>query len=51
MHRHQTLAIANGVAGATAIAPLYRAGIDLIQGPYVQAPAETMAFDFAQALG
>ena len=45
----KTLVIATGVEGPEAITPLYSAGVDLVQGPYVQPPTETMDFDFADA--
>ncbi|WP_295384584.1 response regulator [uncultured Thiodictyon sp.] len=51
VHGHQALVIATGVEGPEAITPLYGAGIDLIQGPYVQPPTQTMDFDFADAVG
>jgi len=47
IHERQALAIATGVEGPDTIARLFRAGVDLIQGTYVQPPAEAMAFDFA----
>jgi DNA-binding response OmpR family regulator/EAL domain-containing protein (putative c-di-GMP-specific phosphodiesterase class I) len=40
------LVIATGVDGPKTIERLYLAGVDLIQGPYVQPPAEAMDFDF-----
>jgi EAL domain-containing protein (putative c-di-GMP-specific phosphodiesterase class I) len=45
----KTLVIATGVEGPEAITPLYRAGVDLVQGSYVQPPTESMDFDFADA--
>ncbi|WP_295458747.1 EAL domain-containing protein [uncultured Thiodictyon sp.] len=51
VHGHHALVIATGVEGPEAITPLYCAGVDLIQGPYVQPPTETMDFDFAEAVG
>jgi len=45
----KTLVIATGVEGPEAITPLYCAGVDLVQGPYVQPPTESMDFDFADA--
>ncbi len=50
-HGRQARVIATGVEGPEAITVLYGAGVDLIQGPYVQPPAETMEFDFADELG
>ncbi|MFD2110311.1 response regulator [Thiorhodococcus fuscus] len=41
--------IATGVDGPVTIARLYGAGVDLIQGPYVQPPSPEMGFDFAIA--
>lgn len=38
--------IATGVHGPEIIARLYGAGVDLIQGPYVQPPTPRMDFDF-----
>ncbi|WP_295450297.1 EAL domain-containing protein, partial [uncultured Thiodictyon sp.] len=51
VHQHRTLVIATGVEGPEAITPLYCAGIDLVQGSYVQPPGDTMDFDFAQTGG
>ena len=45
----KTLVIATGVEGPEAITPLYCAGVDLVQGSYVQPPTEFMDFDFADA--
>ncbi|AUB81009.1 EAL domain-containing protein [Candidatus Thiodictyon syntrophicum] len=45
----KTLVIATGVEGPEAITPLYCAGVDLVQGSYVQPPTEAMDFDFADA--
>ncbi|MBK1720819.1 EAL domain-containing protein [Thiocystis violacea] len=39
--------IATGVDGPAAIARLFGAGVDLIQGPYVQPPSVAMDFEFA----
>ncbi|WP_242471046.1 EAL domain-containing protein [Thiocystis violacea] len=39
--------IATGVDGPTAIAQLFSAGVDLIQGPYVQPPTIAMDFEFS----
>ncbi|WP_295579422.1 EAL domain-containing protein [uncultured Lamprocystis sp.] len=47
IHERQALVIATGVEGPDTIARLFRAGVDLIQGTYVQPPAESMEFDFA----
>jgi DNA-binding response OmpR family regulator/EAL domain-containing protein (putative c-di-GMP-specific phosphodiesterase class I) len=47
IHERQALVIATGVEGPDTIARLFRAGVDLIQGTYVQPPAEAMEFDFA----
>jgi EAL domain-containing protein (putative c-di-GMP-specific phosphodiesterase class I) len=47
IHARQALVIATGVEGPDTIARLFRAGVDLIQGTYVQPPAESMEFDFA----
>jgi EAL domain-containing protein (putative c-di-GMP-specific phosphodiesterase class I) len=47
IHERQALAIATGVEGPDTIARLFRAGVDLIQGTYVQPPGESMEFDFA----
>jgi len=47
IHERQALAIATGVEGPDTIAGLFRAGVDLIQGTYVQPPGESMEFDFA----
>ena len=47
VHERQALVIATGVEGPDTIARLFRAGVDLIQGTYVQPPAEAMEFDFA----
>ncbi len=41
--------IATGVDGPEVIARLFRAGVDLIQGPYVQPPTVQMDFDFSVA--
>ncbi len=41
--------IATGVDGPEAIARLFGAGIDLIQGPYVQPPTGVMEYDFIGA--
>jgi EAL domain-containing protein (putative c-di-GMP-specific phosphodiesterase class I)/DNA-binding response OmpR family regulator len=46
-HARGALVIATGVDAPDAIAPLLRAGVDLIQGAYVQPAGETMDFDFA----
>ncbi len=45
-HDRGALVIATGVDGPKAIEHFYLAGADLIQGPYVQPPAEAMDFDF-----
>ena len=39
--------IATGVDGPASIAQLFSAGVDLIQGPYVQPPTLTMEFEFS----
>ncbi len=43
--------IATGVDGPESIARLYAAGVELIQGAYVQPPTAQMDFDFAGAEG
>ena len=50
-HARRARVIVTGVAGPEAIAPLHRAGVDLIQGPYIQPPGEAMDFDFADGQG
>jgi CheY-like chemotaxis protein/EAL domain-containing protein (putative c-di-GMP-specific phosphodiesterase class I) len=45
-HARGALAIAAGVDGPQTVGQLYPARVDLIQGPYVQPPAESMEFDF-----
>jgi EAL domain-containing protein (putative c-di-GMP-specific phosphodiesterase class I) len=42
-HRH---VIAGGVDSPETLARLCRAGIDLLQGPFVQPPGRTMDYDF-----
>ncbi len=49
LHGRKTLVIVTGVEGPEAITPLYCAGVDLVQGPYVQPPTASMDFDFAEA--
>jgi EAL domain-containing protein (putative c-di-GMP-specific phosphodiesterase class I) len=48
IHQRRGWVIANGVDGPESIAGLYRQSVDLIQGPYVQPPAESMDFDFSE---
>ncbi|HYN77987.1 MAG TPA: EAL domain-containing protein [Lamprocystis sp. (in: g-proteobacteria)] len=47
IHARRARVIVTGVDAPDAIAPLLRAGVDLIQGGYVQPPTESMEFDFA----
>ena len=49
IHERGIRVIVTGVNGPEAIARLCAARVDLAQGPYVQPPAETMAFDFSGA--
>lgn len=44
------LVVATGVDGPKTIERLYRIAVELIQGPYVQPPAERMDFDFQGAV-
>ena len=46
IHDRGARVIATGVEAPDAIAPLLRAGVDLIQGGYVHPPTESMEFDF-----
>ena len=46
IHARGARVIATGVDAPDAIAPLFRAGVDLIQGGYVHPPTESMEFDF-----
>ncbi|AUB80665.1 hypothetical protein THSYN_06680 [Candidatus Thiodictyon syntrophicum] len=50
-HARRARVIVTGVEGPEAIAPLHRAGVDLIQGPYIQPPGEAMDFDFTDGQG
>ena len=38
------------VESATEMAPLWQSGVDYIQGPFLQSPAEAMTFDFGSDL-
>jgi EAL domain-containing protein (putative c-di-GMP-specific phosphodiesterase class I) len=49
LHEHGVVVIAGGLEGPDAIARVMGAGVDCIQGPFIQAPAETMDFDFSCA--
>ncbi len=49
IHERGARVIVTGVDGPEAVARLYAARVDLVQGPYVQSPTEVMAFDFSGA--
>lgn len=49
LHGRGVLVIAGGLESPDAIARVMGAGVDCIQGPFIQSPAEGMGFDFSCA--